>query len=194
MDKFLSFTNKQCGLFILYFCTNYVMKITNYIFQDRQANIGNPTKGKYIVVFFRISQLIVKRTITKILFFWFLLLYRIFVEYFMCVELSWHTSIGPNFAIWHGTGLVIHKDAVIGSNCNIRQCTTLGVKQIANGLYGRAPQIGNFVDIGCNSIIIGDIKIGDHSIVGAGSVVVKAVERNSVVAGNPARFIKMVVL
>ena len=169
------------------------MKITNYIFQDRQANIGNPTKGKYIVVFFRIAQLIVRRTITKILFFWFLLLYRIFVEYFMCVELSWHTSIGPNFAIWHGTGLVIHRDVVIGSDCNIRQCTTLGIKQIGNGLYGKAPQIGNSVDIGCNSVIIGDIKIGDHVSIGAGSIVVKSIERNSIVAGNPAKLIRIVI-
>ena len=109
----------------------------------------------------------------------------------MCVELNWKTKIGPNFAIWHGTGLVIHPDTIIGSNCNIRQCTTVGVKQVgSDGNYGLAPRIGNFVDIGCNSVIIGDLKIGDHVAVGAGSVVVKSVESNSVVAGNPAKFIR----
>ncbi|MET4082109.1 putative colanic acid biosynthesis acetyltransferase WcaB [Pedobacter sp. UYP30] len=167
------------------------MGVINYIFQDKQANIANPTKGKYVVVLFRISQLIVKRKITKILFFWYLLFYRVVVEYFMCVELSWHTAIGPNFAIWHGTGLVIHPETTIGSNCNIRQCTTVGVKQIGNGLYGNAPKIGNFVDIGCNTVIIGDLVIGDYVAIGAGSVVVKPIESNAVVAGNPAKFIRL---
>lgn len=167
------------------------MSIIRYIFQDKQANISNPTKGKYVVVLFRIAQLIVKRKFTKILFCWYLLFYRVVVEYFMCVELSWHTSIGSNFAIWHGTGLVIHPDTRIGSNCNIRQCTTIGVKQInADGKYGSAPNIGNFVDIGCNSVIIGDLTVGDFVAIGAASVVVKSIEARSVVAGNPAKLIR----
>lgn len=166
------------------------MNFINYIFQDKEANLGNPTKGKYVVIFFRIAQLIVKRKITKILFFWYLMLYRLFIEYFMCVELSWNTCVGPNFAIWHGTGLVIHPDTVIGSHCNVRQCTTIGVKKIGGGQYGNAPKIGNFVDIGCNTVIIGDLSIGDYVAIGAGSVVVKCVESNSIVAGNPAKLIR----
>lgn len=168
------------------------MGVINYIFQDKLANIANPTKGKYVVVFFRIAQLIVKRKVTKILFFWYLLFYRIVVEYFMCIELSWHTSVGPNFAIWHGSGLVIHRDTVIGSHCNVRQCTTLGVKQVGVvGRYGAAPRIGNFVDIGCNSVIIGNLIIGDNVAIGAGSVVVKSIDSKSVVAGNPAKLIRI---
>lgn len=154
------------------------------------ANIGNPTKGRYIVILFRIAQLIVRRKVTKIIFFWYLLFYRVVVEYLMCVELNWHTSIGPNFAIWHGSGLVIHKDTIIGSNCNIRQCTTVGAKQSGiSRTFGHPPKIGNFVDIGCNSVIIGEVIIGDSVSIGAGSVVVKSIETNSIVVGNPARIL-----
>lgn len=41
-----------------------------------------------------------------------------------------------------------------------------------------------------NSVIIGPIVLGNNVIIGAGSVVVRDVPSNSIVAGNPARFIK----
>lgn len=45
--------------------------------------------------------------------------------------------------------------------------------------------------IGTNSIICGkDIHIGEHAIVGAGSVVTKDIPANEIWAGNPATFIK----
>ena len=50
--------------------------------------------------------------------------------------------------------------------------------------------IGDDVWIGQRVIILPGIKIGSHSIIGAGSVVTKDVDKHSVVAGNPARLIK----
>ena len=51
---------------------------------------------------------------------------------------------------------------------------------------GRA-DIGNHVFIGANSTILPGVKIGNNSIIGAGSVVAKDVEDDSVYAGVPAR-------
>lgn len=50
--------------------------------------------------------------------------------------------------------------------------------------------IGNDVWIGCNSIILGGVKIGDGAIIGAGAVVTKDVAPYSIVAGVPAKVIK----
>ncbi len=50
--------------------------------------------------------------------------------------------------------------------------------------------IGNDVWIGCNSIILGGVKIGDGAIVGAGAVVTRDVAPYSIVAGVPAKVIK----
>lgn len=50
--------------------------------------------------------------------------------------------------------------------------------------------MSNSIEIGANAIILGNIKIGENSIIGAESVVVKDVADNTIVAGNPAKFIK----
>lgn len=46
------------------------------------------------------------------------------------------------------------------------------------------------VSIGTNSTILGNVKIGKNSLVGAGSVVTGNIPPNQVWAGNPARFIR----
>jgi acetyltransferase-like isoleucine patch superfamily enzyme len=50
--------------------------------------------------------------------------------------------------------------------------------------------VGDFVTIGTNATILPDIKIGSGSYIGAGSVVIKSVKKNTIVVGNPAKKIK----
>lgn len=50
--------------------------------------------------------------------------------------------------------------------------------------------IGSYCFIGCGSIVMPNVTIGDHVIVAAGSVVTKDVPSNTIVAGNPAKVIK----
>ena len=52
--------------------------------------------------------------------------------------------------------------------------------------------VGNFVKIGANSTILPGVKIGDHALIGAGSVVTKDVSTKSVVVGNPAKEINTI--
>lgn len=52
--------------------------------------------------------------------------------------------------------------------------------------------IGDNVQIGVGAIILSGITIGDNVIVGAGSVVTKNVDSNCIVAGNPARVIRII--
>jgi serine acetyltransferase len=51
-------------------------------------------------------------------------------------------------------------------------------------------RIGRYCAIGAHSIILPGITIGDHSIVGAGTVVTKDVPPHSIVVGNPSRIIR----
>lgn len=54
--------------------------------------------------------------------------------------------------------------------------------------------IGKKVFIGMNTLIVNAVNIGDHAVIGAGSVVTKDIPKNEIWAGNPARFIRKRVL
>lgn len=118
------------------------------------------------------------------------LLYTFYSEYVLGCDIKFTTKIGEGFTIAHAAhGSVVSPTAVIGKNVSLRQNTTIGSK----GFLGaeKSPIIGDNVVIGPNVCIIGDIRVGENSIIGAGAVVVKDVPANAVVAGNPAKIIKM---
>jgi len=158
------------------------------IFQDWKANGGNP-KGRLVMLHFRVAHLLRKNMVVFVLFLWYFVLYRIVIEWFLCIELPWKTRIGPGFRLDHGQALVINDGTVFGANCTVRNSTTIGNKRLKDGSYSRAPRFGDRVDIGANAIIIGPITIGHDVQVGAGAVVLKDVPSNSIVVGNPGRVI-----
>ncbi|WP_290883812.1 DapH/DapD/GlmU-related protein [Fischerella sp.] len=168
---------------------NYFMK---YVFQDWKANKEGNSKSRFIVFMFRIAQLFrCLPTSFYVLSIFYRILYTLIVEWILGVELPWDTNIGPNLKVIHGVGLVVNHESVIGANCTLRHSTTIGNKKLPDGSYSASPKIGNNVDIGANVVIIGPITIGDNAVIGAGSVVVKDVPEGAVVAGNPARIIRI---
>lgn len=76
----------------------------------------------------------------------------------------------------------------VGYQCTFRNNTTVGNK-ITNGKLVR-PYLEDHIFVGANCLILGGVRIGHHSIIGAGAVVTKNVPPYSVVVGNPAKVIK----
>lgn len=99
------------------------------------------------------------------------------------IQIGYRLTVGGGFTINHYSGIVIGEGAEIGENFNIRNNTTIG------HVGGKTPQIGDNVCVGANATIIGDIRIGNDVMIGAGAVVVKSVNDNDIVAGNPAKVI-----
>lgn len=87
----------------------------------------------------------------------------------------------------HPVGIVIGKGVSLGYDCQIYQNVTIGLRHEKASKY---PKIGNNVTIYANSVIIGDIEIGDNSIIGASTVLTQSVPPNSIVAGSPGKVIK----
>jgi serine acetyltransferase len=167
------------------------MDLFTYVFQDWKANRGN-AKGRLVMLLFRWLQYVNRYTLLKIIFIPYLIFYRFFVEWVLCIELPRKLVIGKGLIIYHGQALVVNFKTVIGDNCVLRNSVTIGHKKLADGTMSACPRIGNNVDIGANVCIIGDVTIGDNVIIGAGAVVIKDIPANSVAVGNPARVLETV--
>lgn len=97
----------------------------------------------------------------------------------------------PNCLLMASGGITIDDDTMIAANVQIisnnhdlenrRVITCLPVHICRN------------VWIGAGSTILRGVTIGENSVVGAGSVVTKDVEPNTIVAGNPAKVIKRII-
>lgn len=101
------------------------------------------------------------------------------------IEIHPGAQIGPRCFIDHGAGVVIGETTEIGEDVLLYQGVTLGGTGKERGK--RHPTIGDGVVIGAGAKILGNITIGAHTKVGAGSVVIHSVPANSTVVGVPGR-------
>jgi serine acetyltransferase len=76
----------------------------------------------------------------------------------------------------------------IGDDVHLRHCTTFGV--VRRNENKEVPTIEECVDIGCGVCILGDVRVGHHSVIGANSVVLHDMPPYSVIAGAPARAVR----
>lgn len=84
--------------------------------------------------------------------------------------------------------MVIHKDAIIGANCIIRQNVTIA-DATAHGEIG-APVIGDNVEINTGAVIVGPIHIGSNVRIEANAVVNLGIPDNCTPVGMPAKPVK----
>ncbi|CAF2088498.1 unnamed protein product [Brassica napus] len=99
-------------------------------------------------------------------------------------------KIGEGILLDHGTGVVIGETAVISNRVSILHGVTLGGTGKETG--DRHPKIGEGALLGACVTVLGNISIGVGAMVAAGSLVLKDVPPHSVVAGNPAKLIRVI--
>lgn len=93
------------------------------------------------------------------------------------VQIGDHTCIGGNCKILDND---FHPIEIEARNDDIKE--KIGTKPVV---------IGKNCFIGCNTLILKGTELGDGCVVGAGAVVSGKFPANSVIAGNPAKVIKM---
>lgn len=110
-----------------------------------------------------------------------------FSRFLTGIDIHPGAKIGRNLIIDHGMGVVIGETAVIGNNCLIYHGVTLGGVDL--NPVKRHPTLEDAVVIGAGAKILGNITIGEHSRVGANSVVIKDVPPHSTATGIPAKIV-----
>ena len=118
----------------------------------------------------------------------------------LCAICTWHGDVILKDGASIGIGSIVMGPVLIGENSACSQnCFISGQSHhyedvsenfLRQGVETEQVVIGKNVWIGANSVILPGVKIGDNSVIGAGSTITEDVPAYSVVAGNPAKAIK----
>jgi serine O-acetyltransferase len=98
-------------------------------------------------------------------------------------EIYYSTDIGPGFRIVHSCGTVLGPRNKIGSYFSIYQNVTIGQKRGAVD----SVVIGDNVQLSAGCKVIGKLKIGSNTVIGANAVLLSDAEPDSVYVGAPAK-------
>ena len=105
------------------------------------------------------------------------------------VEIHPAATIGEDFFIDHGAGVVIGETAEIGCCVTLYQGVTLGGTGIARGK--RHPTVESYVTIGSGAKLLGPITVGRNAKIGANTVVINDVPERATVVGNPGHPVRV---
>lgn len=142
----------------------------------------------YVLVFFRLTSY----ARTKCLFVRKLIIPPVFCIFKFCcllsgIQIKSFCRIGKGLRIYHFGEVVIAGEVEIGDFVTLHQGVTLG--RVVDGTNEGVPTIGNHVLIFPGAKVIGGIKIGDYTVIGANSVVTKDIPSHSIVVGIPGKVI-----
>ncbi|MBM3381032.1 MAG: serine acetyltransferase [Betaproteobacteria bacterium] len=100
------------------------------------------------------------------------------------IEIHPGAELGRRVVIDHGMGTVIGETAIVGDDVLLYQNVTLGSTRSRQGR--RHPIVERGAVIGAGATVVGAVTIGEEAKVGAGAVVARNVDSNTVVTGVPA--------
>ena len=94
-----------------------------------------------------------------------------------------------------GRGTMIDMGAVLGGRATVGERCHIGAGAVLAGVVEPASATPVVVEdgvlVGANAVVIEGVRIGQNAVVAAGAVVIEDVPANAVVAGSPARIVKM---
>lgn len=103
------------------------------------------------------------------------------------IQIPARTQIDEGFYIGHSGRVIINPEAKIGKNVNIATGVTIGYEN--RGARKGAPTIEGNCWVGTNSVIVGNVNIGEDVLIAPLTFVNFDVPAHSIVIGNPAKII-----
>lgn len=142
-----------------------------------------------VVIIYRLSHLLYQNPLTRPLAF----VLRSFSIVWGGTEIHPGAEIGPGLCLVHSQKVLIGAGVKIGRDCRISHGVSIGGDTGRGGPQELAgwPVIGDGVTLAVDSVVLGPITIGDGAFVAIQAVVVRDVPPRAVVAGNPARVVRI---
>ena len=103
------------------------------------------------------------------------------------IQIPARTKIDEGFYIVHTGRVIIHPEALLGKNINVGTGVTIGYEN--RGIRCGAPVFDGNCWIGTNSVVVGNIKVGEDVMIATLTFVNFDVPPHSIVIGNPAKII-----
>lgn len=147
------------------------------------------TPAIHCVVLYRISAVLYQNPLTRP----FSFVLRSISTVWGGTEIHPAAKIGPGLFLNHSQMVLIGEGVTIGSHVRLSHGVSIG-GDVGRGAPEAAagwPVIGDGVTVGLHAIVMGPVTVGDHSVISAQSLVVRDVPAHGVVAGSPARLVKM---
>jgi putative colanic acid biosynthesis acetyltransferase WcaB len=159
-----------------------------WVLQDWRVNAGRPD-SRLLLAWLRFTQWALRHCgllgrVARVPYFWG-------SSVVMGCEIPADATIGPRLRLYHPHGIVLNPHTTIGADCQLRHGVTVGNRVDREGRELGVATVGDDVELGAGCVVIGDVHVGDHARVGALAVVTKPVAPWAVVAGNPARVLRV---
>ncbi|MHC0448122.1 serine O-acetyltransferase [Flavobacterium sp. 3-218] len=146
-------------------------------------------RGFHALLIYRISHFLYKYKIPL-----FPLILTRLIQILYGIDIDFKCKIYGGVIIIHGIGLVVGQGAVINEGVVIYHSVTLGRKYQISGdhVFDGFPTIGRNCVLGAGAKILGNIEIGEFSIIGPNTVLTKSVEANSIVKVKQPTVLKII--
>ena len=109
------------------------------------------------------------------------------LSYKTLIQIPERTEIGEGFYIGHSGRVIINPEAKLGKNMNVSTGVVIGCEN--RGKRKGAPIFEGNCWIGANSVIVGNVRIGEDVLIAPLTFVNFDVPSHSIVVGNPAKII-----
>lgn len=155
--------------------------------RGQAARVILTNRGFQAIILYRLSRALWQRGVPLLP----LVLTRLAQSLF-AVDIAYQADLGPGIVIVHGFGLVIGSETVIEGDCCLFHGVTLGDRGsewVGSSRPDGHPTLETNVMVGAGAKILGPIRIGRSSIIGANAVVLRDVPPFSIMAGVPARIV-----